>query len=256
MVDVKEILRQVQAGLLTVEEGEERLQSVARLDYATLDLDRRNRTGFPEVVYAAGKSPEQLVGIFSRLMAHQDIVLATRVIDEQAAAVMGAHPQVRHVEDARLLVWSSRPLEPQREGYVAVVAAGTSDWSVAQEAAWTLRCFGSEARVIADVGVAGIHRLFHRLEEIRGAAVIICVAGMEGALASVVAGLVDKPVIAVPTSVGYGANFGGVSALLTMLNSCANGVAVVNIDNGFGAGYLAGMIHQQQVPPKQKSQPE
>jgi NCAIR mutase (PurE)-related protein len=255
MVDVKEILRQVQAGLMTVEEGEERLQSVSRLEYATLDLDRSQRTGFPEVVYAAGKTPEQLVEIFSRLMAHQEIVLATRVTPEQAAVVTEVYPQVSYLADARLLLWSARPLKPRRDGYVAVVAAGTSDWGVAQEAAWTVRCFGSEARVIADVGVAGIHRLFHRLEEIRGAAVIICIAGMEGALASVVAGLVDKPVIAVPTSVGYGANFGGLSALLTMLNSCANGVAVVNIDNGFGAGYMAGMIHRQSTTDKPESQP-
>jgi NCAIR mutase (PurE)-related protein len=245
MADVKEVLRMVQEGTISVEEAEELLQSVSRLEYATLDLDRRLRTGFPEVVYAAGKTAEQLKGIFSRLMAHQDIVLATRVSAEQAQHVTKTLPGVSYVADANLLYWSARPLEPVRDGYVAVVAAGTSDWAVAQEAAWTVRCFGSEARVIADVGVAGIHRLFHRLEEIRGAAVIICIAGMEGALASVVAGLVDKPVIAVPTSVGYGANFGGVSALLTMLNSCANGVAVVNIDNGFGAGYMAGMIHRQ-----------
>jgi NCAIR mutase (PurE)-related protein len=245
MADLTEILTQVRTGELSVEQAEERLRAVSRLEYATLDLDRQQRTGFPEVIYAAGKTLEQLHGIFAKLMKHQEIVLATRVSAEQAAFITAAWPQVQYVAEANLLVWSEKPLEPVRDGYVAVVAAGTSDWAVAQEAAWTVRCFRSEARIIADVGVAGIHRLFQRLEEIRQAEVIICIAGMEGALASVLAGLVDKPVIAVPTSVGYGANFGGVSALLTMLNSCANGVAVVNIDNGFGAGYLAGMIHRQ-----------
>ncbi|CAJ1003571.1 MULTISPECIES: nickel pincer cofactor biosynthesis protein LarB [Bacillales] len=245
MVDVAAILRQVQAGRLSVEEAEELLAGTSRLEYATLDLDRARRTGFPEVVYAAGKTAEQLVGIFSRLREHQTIVLATRVTAEQAEAVLTRWPDVQYVREAGLLIGTSSPLTPVRDGYVAVVTAGTSDWPVAQEAAWTVRCFGSEARVIADVGVAGINRLFQRLDEIREAAVIICIAGMEGALASVIAGLVDKPVIAVPTSVGYGAHFNGLAPLLSMLNSCANGVAVVNIDNGFGAGYLAGMIHRQ-----------
>jgi NCAIR mutase (PurE)-related protein len=215
------------------------------LDYATLDLDRAGRTGFPEVVYGAGKRIEQLIGIMERLREHQELVLVTRVSEEQASRVLERWPDVQYEKEAGLLISSREPLRPVRDGYVAVVAAGTSDWGVAQEAAWTARCFGSEARVIADVGVAGIHRLFGRLEEIRSASVIVCVAGMEGALASVLAGLVDIPVIAVPTSVGYGANFGGVSALLSMLNSCSTGVAVVNIDNGFGAGYMAGMIHKQ-----------
>lgn len=245
MAEVKSILHEVKAGRLSVEQAEELLAGASHLDYATLDLDRASRTGFPEVVFGAGKSVDQLIGIIDRLQAHQELVLVTRVSEEQARQVQKQWPDIQYIADAGLLVLSKKPFVPERDGYVAVVAAGTSDWQVAQEAAWTVRCFGSEARVIADVGVAGIHRLFHRLEEIRGAAVIICIAGMEGALTSVVAGLVDKPVIAVPTSVGYGANFGGVAALLTMLNSCANGVAVVNIDNGFGAGYMAGMIHRQ-----------
>ncbi|CAM5795011.1 MULTISPECIES: nickel pincer cofactor biosynthesis protein LarB [Brevibacillus] len=245
MDDLRKILQELKAGTIDVEHALELVQGSSRLDYATLDLDRKKRTGFPEVVYAAGKSAEQLVGIFARLREHQELVLATRVSDEQAEAVQKHWPDVRYEREGRLLISTKSPLKPVREGYVAIVAAGTSDWPVAQEAAWTVRCFGSEARVIADVGVAGIHRLFQRLDEIRAAAVIVCIAGMEGALASVLAGLVDKPVIAVPTSVGYGANFGGMAALLSMLNSCANGVAVVNIDNGFGAGYLAGMIHRQ-----------
>lgn len=250
MVDVKAILHEVKAGRLGIEQAEELLTKVGQMDFAALDLGRNERTGFPEVIFAAGKTQSQLVAIFTKLMTYQEIVLATRVTSEQADCLLRSVPDAQYDSDARLVVWSAQPLEPMRPGYVAVVAAGTSDWSVAQETAWTVRCFGSEARVITDVGVAGIHRLFHRLDEIREASVIVCIAGMEGALASVVAGLVDKPVIAVPTSVGYGANFAGVSALLAMLNSCANGVAVVNIDNGFGAGYLAGMIHRQSTDGK------
>ncbi|MGD8188691.1 nickel pincer cofactor biosynthesis protein LarB [Brevibacillus ginsengisoli] len=244
-VELKTILEQVQAGTISVEQAQRILGSSACLDYAHLDFDRERRTGFPEVIYAEGKSTEQLLGIFRALQMRQTTVLATRVSKEQAEALLQEGIDFTYHEDARVAIWSKEPLQPVRQGYVAIVAAGTSDWQVAQEAAWTVRCMGSEARVIVDVGVAGIHRLFSRLEEIRAAAVIITVAGMEGALASVVAGLVDKPVIAVPTSVGYGANFKGVSALLTMLNSCANGIAVVNIDNGFGAGYMAGLIHRQ-----------
>ncbi|MFD2370296.1 nickel pincer cofactor biosynthesis protein LarB [Brevibacillus sp. GCM10020057] len=245
MADVKAILREVQAGRLDIEQASELLQGASTLDYATLDLDRASRTGFPEVVYGAGKQVEQLIGIMERLREHQEVVLVTRVSEEQAQRVLARWPDVQYEKEAGLLIASREPLRPVRDGYVAVVAAGTSDLGVAQEAAWTARCFGSEARVIADVGVAGIHRLFGRLAEIREAAVAVCVAGMEGALPSVLAGLVDIPVIAVPTSVGYGANFGGVSALLSMLNSCSAGVAVVNIDNGFGAGYMAGMIHRK-----------
>ncbi|EJL47711.1 1-(5-phosphoribosyl)-5-amino-4-imidazole-carboxyl ate carboxylase [Brevibacillus agri] len=250
MDDVKRILQQVASGRLSVEQAEEQLSGISRLDYATLDLARSARTGFPEVVYGEGKSASQLVGIMERLREHQKLVLVTRASEQQADKVRKRWPDVQYIAEARLLLSTKELLVPERDGYVAVVAAGTSDWQVAQEAAWTARCFGSEVKVIVDVGVAGIHRLFQRLEEIRGASVIVCVAGMEGALASVLAGLVDKPVIAVPTSVGYGASFGGVSALLTMLNSCANGVAVVNIDNGFGAGYLAGMIHRQSAQPQ------
>jgi len=244
MGNMKEVLAAVQAGTMNLEEAEQLLTRVSNLGFASLDLERQKRTGFPEVIFSAGKSVEQLVSIFQRLMEHQSVVLATRVSEEQREGLLRAIPQILSDAEAGIALWSQEPLKPARSGYVVIVTAGTSDWRVAQEAAWTVRCFGSEARVIADVGVAGIHRLFNRLDEIRGAAVIVCVAGMEGALASVVAGLVDKPVIAVPTSVGYGANFAGLSALLTMLNSCANGVATVNIDNGFGAGYLAGMIHR------------
>ncbi|MBO8164453.1 MAG: nickel pincer cofactor biosynthesis protein LarB [Brevibacillus sp.] len=248
MVDLDQILNAVRDGRLSVAEAKERLTSVGDLGYAQLDLARKERTGFPEVIFAEGKTSDQLLGIFRKLAETQEIVLATRVSAEQAEQLLRSFPQVTYDALARVAVWSRSPLVPTRPGYVAVVAAGTSDLPVAQEAVWTARCFGSEVRLIADVGVAGIHRLFQRLDEIRNAVAIVCAAGMEGALASVVAGLVDKPVIAVPTSVGYGASFGGLSALLTMLNSCANGVAVVNIDNGFGAGYLAGLIHRLTAP--------
>lgn len=245
MDKLRHILQQVRDGELDVDQAQEQLATIADLGFAQLDLNRQQRTGFPEVIYGEGKTAQQIITIFQRLMQSQSIVLATRLSNEQAEQLCQAIPQANYQADARLAYWSREPLGVTLPGYVAIVAAGTSDWPIAQEAAWTVRCFGVESRVIADVGVAGIHRLFHRLEEIRQASVIVCVAGMEGALASVLAGLVDKPVIAVPTSVGYGANFGGLAALLAMLNSCANGVSVVNIDNGFGAGYMAAIIHRQ-----------
>ncbi len=244
-MELKTILEQVKAGKISIDQAQSMITAASNLEYAHLDFHREARTGFPEVIYAEGKTVEQLLGIFRRLKERQSVVLATRVSRAQAEALQAEFPDAQYHPDARMAIWSERPIEPVRDGYVAIVAAGTSDWPVAQEAALTARAFGSEARLIVDVGVAGIHRLFQRLDEIREAACIVCVAGMEGALASVVAGLVDKPVIAVPTSVGYGASFQGVAALLTMLNSCANGIAVVNIDNGFGAGYMAGLIHRQ-----------
>lgn len=248
---LKDILERVASGALAPDDAERLLaerfsrESVAELGYASLDLDREKRTGFPEVVFGEGKTAEQIAGIMKRLAQHADRVLATRVSPEKAPVVAAELPGVTYHETARALTWFRKPILRVREGYVAVVCAGTSDLPVAEEAAVTLECMGSHVERIYDVGVAGIHRLFARLPAIRGASVIIVVAGMEGALASVVGGLVAKPVIAVPTSVGYGASFGGVSALLTMLNSCAPGVSVVNIDNGFGAAYSAGIIHAQ-----------
>jgi NCAIR mutase (PurE)-related protein len=247
--EVLELLSRVQDGTLTPAEAEKSIRSavsgtsVADLGYASLDLHRERRTGFPEVVFGEGKTAEQIVGIMRKLAEHADRVMATRVSPEKAAAVTEALEGVTYHETARVLTWFRKPILHVREGYVAVVCAGTSDLPVAEEAAITLECMGSHVERVYDVGVAGIHRLFARLDTIRAASVIVIVAGMEGALASVVGGLVDKPILAVPTSIGYGANFGGLSALLTMLNSCAPGVSVVNIDNGFGAGYNAGIIH-------------
>jgi len=246
---LQDLLERVANGSLAPADAEKAIAgaalgaSVAELGFATLDTHREKRTGFPEVVFGEGKTAEQIAAIMTKLAETSDRVLATRVAPEKAAAAAAALPGVTYHETARALTWFRKPILKVRDGYVAVVCAGTSDLPVAEEAAVTLECMGSHVERVYDVGVAGIHRLFARLDTIRGAAVIVVVAGMEGALASVVGGLVDKPIIAVPTSVGYGANFGGLSALLTMLNSCAPGVSVVNIDNGFGAGYNAGIIH-------------
>jgi hypothetical protein len=212
------------------------------LGFAVLDSQRRLRQGYPEVVYAEGKSPEQFGAIFSELLAHQAPVLATRARPEHFEAVRGLSPDIRHDPVSRTISAHGGPPPSADSPYIAVVCAGTSDIPVAEEAAITAELFGHRVERIYDVGIAGIHRLFARLDAIRGASAIVAVAGMEGALASVIGGLVTVPVIAVPTSVGYGASFGGIAALLTMLNSCAAGVSAVNIDNGFGAGYIASTI--------------
>jgi len=211
------------------------------LGFAVLDSRRELRQGYPEVVYAAGKTEQQFRAILSELLKGSAPLLATRVPSSYYEAVKDLSADL--VYDPLSRTVSARRSSPAAEGpYAAIVSAGTSDMPVAEEAAVTAEVFGCRVERVYDVGVAGIQRLFRRLDTIRGAAAVVAVAGMEGALASVVGGLVDVPVIAVPTSVGYGASFGGLSALLTMLNSCAAGVSVVNIDNGFGAGYLACMI--------------
>ncbi|WP_201318099.1 nickel pincer cofactor biosynthesis protein LarB [Paenibacillus sp. EPM92] len=220
------------------------------LGYAQLDLHRAERTGFPEVIYGEGKSAEQIAAIMERLSAHSDRVLATRVSADKAAAVLERFPGAVYRAEARALTWLRGGQTPDASGtapYIAVVCAGTSDVPVAEEAAVTAECFGTRVERVYDVGVAGIHRLFRRLPLIRGADAVVVVAGMEGALASVLGGLVAVPVIAVPTSIGYGASFQGVAALLSMLNACAPGISVVNIDNGFGAGYNAALIIKNQT---------
>jgi pyridinium-3,5-biscarboxylic acid mononucleotide synthase len=209
------------------------------LGYATLDTHRELRVGFPEVVYCAGKSPEQVSGILAEMMAGGRDVLATRASDEHFAAAAALSPDFATDPVARTIVLRRSPEPDPAAPYAAVVSAGTSDASVAEEAAVTIEAFGLRAERVADVGVAGIHRLLERLPLIRGARAVVAVAGMEGALASVIGGLVEVPVVAVPTSVGYGASLGGIAALLAMINSCASNVSVVNIDNGFGAGYIA-----------------
>jgi NCAIR mutase (PurE)-related protein len=211
-------------------------------DFATLDLHRAERTGFPEVIYCAGKTATQTLAIYTRMFEAGVPAFGTRASAELAAKVRATFPQAVYDEIGRTLSLGS--LDTPRTGLVVVACAGTSDLPVAREAARTAEFFGSNVREITDIGVAGIHRLFDRLEELRKARVVVAVAGMEGALASVIAGLVPVPVIACPTSVGYGASFGGLSALLGMLTACAPGISVVNIDSGFGAGYQANLINR------------
>ncbi|MDR1024678.1 MAG: nickel pincer cofactor biosynthesis protein LarB [Treponema sp.] len=213
-------------------------------DFACIDAGRAGRTGYPEVVYCLGKTVDQAEAIMIRMREQALPVLGTRADPALAERVCRRFPEAVYDETARTLTIGSVLPPEKRTGLVAVVSAGTSDLPVAKEAANTAEFLGSSAALISDVGVAGIHRLFSRLADIRKAACVVAVAGMEGALASVIAGLVAVPVIAVPTSVGYGASFGGLSALLGMLNSCSPGISVVNIDNGFGAGYQANLINR------------
>lgn len=243
--DIKEALAAYKAGALTDDEVLERFHklNITNLGYASLDHDRSLRRGFPEVVYCEGKTIPQAAAILQVLAARHANVLGTRASQELYDEIKPLLPEAVYHKLPRLIVMEKEPLPKDPDRKIAVITAGTSDVPVAEEAAITAEVMGNEVLRIYDVGVAGIHRLLGRLDEIRSANVIVVIAGMEGALASVVGGLVDKPVIAVPTSVGYGANFKGLSALLGMLNSCSAGVAVVNIDNGFGAGRMASIIN-------------
>jgi NCAIR mutase (PurE)-related protein len=211
-------------------------------DFAKLDHHRALRTGFPEVIWGPGKTPEQLVKIFATMRQRNPVVMATRITPEVYAQLRWQVPELQYFETARICAIAPLNLEPRYSGTITLVAAGTADLPVAEEAAITAELHGFQVTRLWDVGVSGIHRLLSHREILAEADVLVVVAGMEGALPSVVAGLADCPVIAVPTSVGYGANFGGLAPLLTMLNSCAAGVGVVNIDNGFGAAILAGQI--------------
>ena len=215
---------------------------VADLGFAQVDMHRALRKGFPEVIFGSGKTAEQVVKIAAKLLDDDQRVLVTRVTDEHARALRKKFKRAVHHATARCVTIEKLPL-PKRPGTIGIICAGTSDLPVAEEAAVTAETMGNRVERIYDVGVAGLHRLLAKSEDLRRANVLVVVAGMEGALPSVVAGLVSKPVIAVPTSVGYGASFGGMAALLGMLNSCASGLTVVNIDNGFGAGYAASQIN-------------
>ena len=239
-----ELLKQFRAGRLGQDKVLQAFQAapVADLGFAQVDTHRALRRGFPEVIFGAGKTPEQVVRIAAKVVEHDQRVLVTRVSEAHARAMKKRFRDVVYHETARCLTVDRKPL-PKRQGTIAVVCAGTSDLPVAEEAAVTAEIMGNRTERISDVGVAGVHRLLGRMESIQQANVVIVVAGMEGALPSVVAGLVSRPVIAVPTSIGYGASFGGFAALLGMLNSCASGMTVVNIDNGFGAGYAASQIN-------------
>lgn len=211
---------------------------------ARVDLGRRDRCGFPEVIFGPGKTPEDVVAIARKIVDRHEIVLVTRVTEAQITAMREAFPEVQVNERARTITVEKTPL-PKLHGAVAVVCAGTSDLPVAEEAAVTLEIFGNSVARFFDVGVAGIHRLLAVRDQIEACNAVVVVAGMEGALPSAIAGMVSKPVVAVPTSIGYGASFGGLAALLGMLNSCGSGVTVVNIDNGFGAAYAAATINRQ-----------
>ena len=241
----QDILEQYKKGEIELEDALEQLsgRGIEEMGFATIDTDRQRRTGLPEVIYASGKTVEQVTMIATRMFEKGIDILATRVTPEMGASLKSVFPDADYNELAKTFTYSRSEKEVAK-GHIAIVAAGTSDLPVAEEAAVTALFLGNRVEKIYDVGVAGIHRLFNKLDLIRNARVIIVVAGMEGALASVVGGLVDKPVIGVPTSIGYGANFQGLSALLSMLNSCASGVSVVNIDNGFGAACQASLINK------------
>jgi hypothetical protein len=241
---MEDILSQVQQGTLTIEEAKRKLATYEDLGFAKVDHHRKKRQGFPEIVYGEGKTVEQLVAIAEAMQKKGESVIVTRVSEKKAEQILKLHPELTYHTTARILSWKT--VEKRKpDGYLAILCAGTSDLPVAEEAAVTAELLGSNVRRFYDVGVAGLHRLLDHAKEIQQANVSVVVAGMEGALASVVGGLVSHPVIAVPTSVGYGASFHGLSALLTMLNSCASGVSVVNIDNGFGGAYNAVLIDQQ-----------
>ncbi len=245
--EIREILEGVQRGEVSVEEAVLQLkkQPFEDIGYAKVDLHRKVRQGAGEVIYGAGKTPEQIVGILESMERNgQTNVLITR-LDEEKAAKVQEHKPITYHKEARVGILG-HSAKPTGLGTVVVATGGTSDIPVAEEAALTAEFLGNRVTRLYDVGVSGLHRLLNHAEELMNASVVIAIAGMEGALASVVGGLVDCPVIAVPTSIGYGAAFGGVAALLSMLNSCASGVSVVNIDNGFGAGYLAGMINHME----------
>ena len=243
--EIEILLNEIRDGKKSVDEALEVLQNFSYTDlgYAKIDHHREMRTGYPEIVYCAGKTVDQVVGIFRLMSDKKNNVIGTRADRETYESVKKVIPEAVYYPVARIISIPAK--QPEHPGTsIAVITAGTSDMPVAEEAAVTAELLGNNVVRIYDAGVAGIHRLVDKLPEIKKCRVIIVIAGMEGALASVVGGLVDKPVIAVPTSVGYGANFGGISALLAMLTSCSSGVTVVNIDNGFGAGFSASMINQ------------
>ena len=245
-METREILEKVKSGEVSIEEAQAYFsrQPFEELGYAKLDTHREIRSGFPEVIYCSGKPDEYLVHIFEKMLELNGEVFGTRADEHQYELVRRVIPDIAYDPVSHIL---KKEKEKKRIGKIAVCSAGTADLPVAEEAAQTAEYFGSNVVRMYDVGVSGLHRLLSRMEDMQDANCVIAVAGMEGALASVIGGLVRNPVIAVPTSVGYGASLNGLSALLTMINSCANGVAVVNIDNGYGAGYLATQINRLAV---------
>jgi len=247
---LESLLKAVSSGELNVEEAKAQIRpselAAEELVYATVDLQRKTRTGFPEVVYGAGKTPEQIVGILRRLNQAGQNAFATRIDKTKAQTILKSLPGAQYKETARIVHSEVQPIEMKGLGEIGVLCAGTSDLPVAEEAAVVAELLGNSVKRITDVGVAGVHRLLQHADSLSSCRVLVVVAGMEGALPSVVAGLTDRPIIAVPTSVGYGTSFGGLTALLAMLNSCSTGISVVNIDNGFGAAYQAALINRLQ----------
>ena len=242
---LRELLKSVASGCLSIDEAVSKLERLPFEDlaYARVDHHRSLRKGFPEVIFGQGKSPEHILGIMNAIARQKDTIMVTRLSPEKAAALLAEYPDATYYREARILVHESQPIRKINNGLIAVIAAGTSDIPVAEEAVVTATTMGHRVKKLYDAGVSGIHRLMDEARLLSEASVFVVVAGMEGALPSVVGGLVGKPVIGVPTSVGYGTSFGGITALLGMLNSCASNVCVVNIDNGFGAGYIAALIN-------------
>ncbi len=246
---LKKLLEDVKKGTVSTEDAVERLKFLPfeELEFATVDTHRSLRQGFPEVIFGEGKTLEQIKAITKAMLARKENVLMTRIDAKKGRALKGAFPKGDFRGEARTFFIKSHAVKDTGIGVILVICAGTSDVPVAEEAAVTAEYMGNRVERLYDVGVAGIHRLLHKKESIRAANVLIVAAGMEGALPSVVSGLVARPVIAVPTSVGYGANLGGITTLFAMLSSCAAGISVVNIDNGFGAAYAASMINRKAV---------
>lgn len=243
---LKTLLESLAEGQLSVQEAEKRLTHLAveDIDYAHIDHHRSLRKGFPEVIFGESKSTDQIIGIMGRILTQEGVVLVTRVDQVKATEIVQRYPEATYDAEARMIVYQKEPLPKTGLGTILVITAGTSDIQVAREAVLTADAMGNQVKSLYDVGVAGVHRLLSHKDLMEEARVLIVVAGMEGALPSVVAGLVRRPVIAVPTSVGYGVSLGGLTALFGMLNSCSSNVATVNIDNGFGAGYLASSMNQ------------
>ena len=243
---LEDFLKKVKLGKVSIEEAMAQLKSLPfeDLGYARIDHHRSLRKGFPEVIWGEGKTSGQILSIMKELKRKGQNILITRLEERKAKVVQKVFPKSRYYPQSKVLTYLTHPVKPEGKGTILVVTAGTTDIPVAEEAFVTAQFMGNRVETLYDVGVAGIHRLLSERERLEAARVLVVVAGMEGALPSVVGGLVDRPVIAVPTSIGYGTSFGGITALLAMLNSCASGVAVVNIDNGFGAGYMAGLMNR------------
>ena len=244
---LQDLLERVQQGKVRVEKALQELKTLPyeEIDCATIDHHRALRQGTPETIFGSGKTPAQVISIMKRMQTQKNNILVTRLDKEKALPIKRAFPKGRYYPQSRVLTLLNHPIKITGRGTILVVCAGTSDIPVAEEAILTAQIMGNRVEHLYDVGVAGIHRLMSQRERLMAAHVIIVIAGMEGALPSVVGGLVDRPVIAVPTSVGYGSNFGGITALLAMLNSCASGITVVNIDNGYGAAFAASLINKQ-----------